>query len=476
MGFSLSAAHLNHGFRAEAAADAEYARRLCEGAGARFRGYEADVPTLARERGLSDEEAGREARHEALFDAAGSEAAERGLGSDRVKVALAHNKNDQAETVLMRVIRGTGVGGLAAMPYSRTDRSGFAVVRPLLDVDRGLVEAYCAENGLRPVRDRTNDEPVYVRNRIRLELLPSLARDYNSGIVDALCRLAANAAKDRAYLEGLAEGIIKEGARVGEGRVSIPAALLREEALGARVIVKCFEMIGLVQDIDAAHIAAAERLAREGRSGRSLDFPAGYRLSLSFGDLIFHREGKPGADAAPSASLGFGGWRLSELAEAAGGPRELAAAGHRVRVAVRTWGEGPVGEPAASGEASAPAAGGRAAAGGAARAEAMAGGRARGALALDFDRLAAAHDALEIRGRRPGDFMRLKGMSGRKKLQDLFTEAKLPARDRDAALLAAAGSEVLAVLAEGPAGRATGGYPPGETTKRVLFIDWEALV
>ncbi|MDR2089396.1 MAG: tRNA lysidine(34) synthetase TilS, partial [Clostridiales Family XIII bacterium] len=135
LGFDLAAVHVNHGLRPGAAeCDARFAEAFCRALGAPFFGFERDVRALARARGIGEEEAGRAVRYEAFREAAARTAAENALPPARVRIAVAHNKNDQAETVLMRILRGTGPDGLAAMPHLREDEGGFAVIRPLLDV------------------------------------------------------------------------------------------------------------------------------------------------------------------------------------------------------------------------------------------------------------------------------------------------------------------------------------------------------
>ena len=120
---------------------------------------------------IGSEEAGRRIRYETFASVS------REIGAQ--KTAVAHNSDDQAETILMRILRGTGVRGLSGIEYIRNAGHGM-IIRPLLDTSREEIEAFCRENGLTPVRDSTNDKPVYTRNRIRLELLPHLKEVYLS--------------------------------------------------------------------------------------------------------------------------------------------------------------------------------------------------------------------------------------------------------------------------------------------------------
>ncbi|MDR1068296.1 MAG: tRNA lysidine(34) synthetase TilS, partial [Clostridiales Family XIII bacterium] len=186
MDFTMSAVHVNHGLRPGAAdADQKYVEELCMEYGVPLTVKSVDVTALAAERGETPEEAGRTARYEAFADEAmrrdhfncgrvahadaedpGAKHAGEGNTERCVRIAVAHNRNDQTETVLMRLMRGTGPDGLAGMPYTRADEYGYRIIRPLLDTGRGEIEAYCAEHDLRPRRDHTNDEPKYFRNKI----------------------------------------------------------------------------------------------------------------------------------------------------------------------------------------------------------------------------------------------------------------------------------------------------------------------
>ncbi|MDR2295488.1 MAG: tRNA lysidine(34) synthetase TilS [Clostridiales Family XIII bacterium] len=470
--FGLSAVHVNHGLRpGDAERDARFAAELCRASDAPFFACARDVRALARARGLGAEEAGRAARYEVFRETAARIAAEKALPPARVRIAVAHNKNDQAETVLMRILRGTGPHGLAAMPYRREDAGGFVLIRPLLDVPRALVEAYCAAAGLAPARDRSNAEAVYLRNRIRLALLPALEEGYNENIIEALVRLAASAAEDRAYFDEITDGLLKEGRATAEGAFEMPVALLAEAhpALRRRLIVRCFERVGLARDIAAVHLRAADALIAGGHTGKTVDFPGGYRLSLRYDRLRFFAADRP---AAP-APLRERRLSLDDIRAGLAGEEEAGSgrdAGARAR---------PMAGTQAAARAFTAEAGAYTlrfslhsaarAAEGAARADASA-SEGAGCVALDFDRLAEAHADICVRGRRPGDFMRPAGMDGTKRIQDLFVDAKLPRGERDAVPLVAAGREILCVLAEGRLARRTGNYAVTAATERVLRI------
>jgi tRNA(Ile)-lysidine synthase len=188
-GVRVYAAHLDHGLRASSAKDAAFVKALC---------VRWNVPcsvarvAVARPKtGGSLEQAAREARFAFLCEVARAHKA-------RV-VALGHHRDDLAETVLMRIIRGTGLYGLAAIEPKRR-MFGVTVIRPLLDVSREDIERYCARKKVRPRRDPTNDDERFLRNRIRRNLLPFLDKEFGSAVRTHLCTLAETAARDYAYL------------------------------------------------------------------------------------------------------------------------------------------------------------------------------------------------------------------------------------------------------------------------------------
>ena len=163
--FRLAAVHVNHGLRGAAAKqDARFCKEQCAGWGVEFFSVKADVKKTATRFNLSPEHAARKARYEAFSRVA------RKWGAS--KLALGHHLDDQAETVLLNLLRGTKVKGLAGIPVRRQLCAGVEVVRPLLAITRDEVEAYLLHNQLAHVTDETNFEDQFTRNWIRNELLP----------------------------------------------------------------------------------------------------------------------------------------------------------------------------------------------------------------------------------------------------------------------------------------------------------------
>jgi len=199
---AVEAAHLDHGLRGEeSAAEAAWVATWCGERGIPCHLGLADVAALAAERKISKQEAARAARYGFLEGIAAQVGA--------TKIATAHTRDDQVETVLMNILRGTGLDGLRGIPARRG-----LFVRPLLDVSRAEIEDYCTAHGLEPRRDPSNlSADAYTRNRVRLELLPLLARDYNPAVADALRRLSDIAGRDLDYLQTQADAALAEATR-----------------------------------------------------------------------------------------------------------------------------------------------------------------------------------------------------------------------------------------------------------------------
>jgi tRNA(Ile)-lysidine synthase len=184
------AAHLHHGQRDEADADLRACAAFAEGLGIPFASGKADVPALARDRKIGIEEAGREARY-AFFEEA---AARTGCAL----IATAHTLSDNAETVVLNLVRGTGLAGLAGIPPRREK-----IVRPLLAFSRAETEAYCREQGLPFLTDLTNEDLRYSRPRIRVRIVPEL-REINPAFEAAIERLSQTAREEDGFLDAAA--------------------------------------------------------------------------------------------------------------------------------------------------------------------------------------------------------------------------------------------------------------------------------
>ena len=193
---TLVACHVNHKIRSSTAErDQRYVIELCSNLNVECHVKEAYVEELAKEWGLSTEEAGRRVRYDFFNEIAGEDG----------KIATAHHMNDNVETVLMRFMRGTGLHGLTGIPYQRDN-----IIRPLLDVSRQEIESYLTENNCSYVTDETNFEPIYTRNKIRLNLIPEIQREFNPNFVETLSNNVAIYREEDDFMTQTAQKAIKK--------------------------------------------------------------------------------------------------------------------------------------------------------------------------------------------------------------------------------------------------------------------------
>jgi tRNA(Ile)-lysidine synthase len=276
-GAPLVVAHLNHQLRgAESDDDEAFVGSLCaqldEGAGPlAWRSERRDVAALARAEAGNLEAVARRVRYEWLAQVAEE------TGS--AWIATGHTADDQAETVLHRLLRGTGLQGLRGIAGRRPLRPGVALVRPLLGVTRGQVLAFLQSEGQDYRSDSSNLDPAFTRNRIRHELLPLLAEKYNPAVVEVLARLAEQAADVYEQEEALARTLLAEVERPRAGRLLI----LDRAALAAaprRLVRELFRLLWQREGwpLDPMTFRHWERLAElvEGETG-AIELPDGIR-------------------------------------------------------------------------------------------------------------------------------------------------------------------------------------------------------
>ncbi len=373
--------HLNHQLRPDAEADEAHCARLAEGLSLPFISERADVRLVARHEHRSIEDAAHRVRH-SFFVRAGSE-----LGADAV--ALGHTMDDQAETVLLRLLRGAGTRGLAAMRPKRG-----IVIRPLLGSTRDAVHAFLRDRGLTALHDASNDDRSIPRNRIRAELLPLLASRFNPRIVETLSLEADLAREDEAYFEPLVDAwIATHVVRPQTGVIRLNREVLASlpPALAWRVLHVLMRESAAGRPVSKINVALAWALVTERTSGW---------------DGPFHRLERDGADVVLTTRPAGATGRPQRMA----GPRvpafcyvlpvpgevELPEAGYVLSAEVAEL----AGHPA---EAN------------------------RWTAVVPKDRVAAG---LMVRNRRAGDRLRVSDV-GHRKLQDLLVDRKVPREMRD---------------------------------------------
>lgn len=267
MNIEVYAAHLNHQIRGlEAQKDALYISQICEDLGITSFVKAINVPEYCKEQGVSLEEGARTLRYE-MFE-------EIKQKTKSNKIAIGHNRNDQAETVLMRIMRGTGLQGLRGIEYIRDNK----IIRPILDIERSEIEAYCEKYELNPRIDKTNLESIYTRNKIRLELIPYMKDNFNPNVIESIVRMTNSLKSDSDYIDVEAERSFKEVSTLKEDSVeiSLPKYSNLHNAIKVRILRSAIKhIIGDTNFVDQKHIEDIIELECESKLNKMLNLPRG---------------------------------------------------------------------------------------------------------------------------------------------------------------------------------------------------------
>ncbi|MCD5414799.1 MAG: tRNA lysidine(34) synthetase TilS [Clostridiales bacterium] len=409
----LYVAHLNHNFRGiEAQKDAQYVANLCEELNVICFVKSVNVTSYAKQNHMSDEEAGRIKRYEFF-----NEVKEK-VGAN--KIAVGHNLNDQAETLLMRLLRGAGLQGLSSIWHKRGD-----VIRPLLDVEREDIEEYCSVNNLTPRIDATNLKPVYHRNKIRLELMPYLKENYNPNLTESLARTAKIFKEDSDYLDLQANENFELISTIdNDDKVTIPIAFLDtlHGAMKTRVFRLAAErLVGRREVFTYMQIQNILALVDNNSTGKKLQLSMAITATISYDKLIFTTTTND-ADAEYLYRLEIGGFV-------------------KVDVLNTTFKAKLVNENAIKDV-----------------------GASKSKKFFDFDRII---NGLCIRNRKQGDIFKPLGMKGTKKLKNFFIDKKIDREERDKIALVCDGERIMWVVGH----RISDYYKITKNTTRFLLIE-----
>jgi tRNA(Ile)-lysidine synthase len=416
---TLHVAHLDHMFRgAESAREAQFVATLAKKFQIPAVIEAVDVPAYCRERGLSAQPGARDVRYEFLSRVAA------GTGASRI--ATGHTADDQAETMLLRLLRGAGLPGLSGIPPMRGN-----IIRPLIETARAEVLEYLHSRSLDYVSDSSNTKPVYARNRIRIELLPVL-KQFNPRIVETLAAEASlirDEEEDAEFriTEIVQEVLIREQDRVvlERGKFNTLSRAMQRRVLRRAVDAAAAEAIVLsfVQVEEALSFLALAQ------SGKRLDLPGGLTLSREYEQFIIstvkeaprynHALSVPGTIDVPEAGLVV----EARLLEADSSDPARIESSQDTPGGIYFW-----------------------------------------QAQFDYDKI---NEQLQIRTRRQGDWFCPSGMGGKsKKLQDFFVDAKVPKRRRDFVPLLASADAVLWVVGF----RTDDRFRAGAGTRRVLTV------
>ena len=387
-GFQVAAAHYHHGMRGAAAdADAAFVETFCKERNIPCVVERGDVYGQAQRLGLGVEETGRQLRYEFLRRTAEE------LGCNRI--ATAHNADDNLETLLLHLVRGAGLHGLAGIPPRRGE-----IVRPLLTTSRSDIEAYLAEHGLTHVEDCTNADESYARNRIRRQVVPVL-RQLNPRLTESAAETMGYLRSDNDYLNAQAAAACAH-ARWAEDDLVIEARYIAQlpAAIAPRAARRMLEMMGDGNtDCSAAHLKAIVDLATGEDPSAVAFLPHGRLVQRVYKDLLFTTQSEPLPPFSPTP-LNLDG--------------ETAPEGTLWRC--RCWATTcpAEGEP--------------------------------GVLYLARE---AVEGELVLRPRQTGDEIALPRRGGTKTVKKLFIDEKVPRRDRERVPVLADGAGVLAVAGFG---------------------------
>ena len=411
--FNILIAHVNHGIRGEdAKADQIFVENKAKELNIMCYSKEIDMDAYAKEYGISPEEAGRELRYEFFREIL----KKNGNG----KIAVAHNKNDQAETLLFRIMRGTGIDGLGGMDFISGD-----IIRPLLNISREEIEAYIFKEKIETVLDKTNLIPIYSRNKVRLELMPYIMDNFNPNIVNALWRLSRSSDNDSKFLENITlekyklivkkenkHSIIFNGHLFNNLDICIKYRIIRLAIL---------KLDGSLQGVGEQSITLLIELFEEFKTGKKLNLPRNLVGRISYDELILEKfQEKTVKDYEYEVYVG---------------ENELLDLGISINIRIS---------------------------------DTIPKNSLKNTRYFDYDKIKGN---LRVRNRKTGDRFIPFGMNGTKKIKDYFIDKKIPKEFRDKIPLLADDENIIWIL-----GYATSQiYRVTGDTKNILIVDYKSI-
>lgn len=407
----LAAAHLNHGLRPEAAAEEDFVKLYCARAGIPCYIRRIKVGEIAEREGRSLEETGRQCRYD-FFNEIRQELNE-------ALIATAHHQDDRAEGVLLNLIRGTGIKGLRSiMPVNGH------IIRPLLLLTRDEIMTYLQENHVAYCTDESNYDPVYLRNRVRLGLLPYLRKEFNANIVKGLNQLADLAAAENEWMEWHCEKCWSYTAIEQEGEIILRVTHLTEmhPAMQRRVIIRALAYFGGETGWSMDDVSYVLKMLDQTGSSKAIRLKKGVIVKKVYGELRLTagvREEVPFRYDVPVP----GELIIKETGQTL-----------EFEVEERQDREGRMGE-----------------------------------ILLDYDHLQG--ERLVVRSRQPGDYFHPAGAPGGKKLKEFFIDIKLPYDERGKVPVLAGENGIIYAVLGHRIGQAAAISPE---TKKLLVIQFRA--
>lgn len=275
---TLYAAHLNHRIRGiDAQEDSLFCQKICKKNNVTFFVKNIDIPELAVQQSRGVEEVARDVRYDMFFDIKNK------LGIN--KIAVAHNLDDQAETMLMKMFRGSGIQGLRGIDYKRKD----GIIRPLLDIYKSQINEYCDVNNLNPRIDKTNFESDYSRNKVRLDLIPYIENNYCENIKQILSRTANVIRDDYNYIEEVSKEhyeLLVKNKSDDEIILDLPLLKNTDTAIQKRVIrLAILDIMGNLNNVENVHIVDSLSLL-EKSDGKIINLPKNLKAYIKNEDYV----------------------------------------------------------------------------------------------------------------------------------------------------------------------------------------------
>ncbi len=277
-GAPIYAAHLNHGIRGEEAdRDQRFCKSFCDGLGIVFISKKVNIPSIAEESGESIESAARRVRYEFFADI---------MREHRIRLlATAHNADDNLETMLFNLARGTGLRGICGIPQCRPCSEGM-VIRPVLAMEKSEILEYCLRNGLEFVTDSTNRDTDYTRNKIRSEILPVM-KQINSGAVKNAYRTSQSLRDDSICIEILVKQFKDEALK--DGGIELQKLCCAPTAVTSRALMEIYSEQSKGGSLEAVHIRALRELAANAVPHSSASLPSGFEGIIEDGKLYIQK-------------------------------------------------------------------------------------------------------------------------------------------------------------------------------------------
>ena len=280
LGYNIIACHINHGIRKSADKDEEFVKKTCDSLKIPFYAKKINLKDKKLLHGMSTEEAGRKARYDFFNEILKKKKA--------TKIATAHNLNDNVETVLLNMFRGSGVTGLKGIEVKTQN-----IVRPLIECSREEIENYCKENKLKPRHDETNKKTIYTRNKIRLELLPYLKENINSNVINNIDRMSQIVTEEENYVNMMVDEAFNN-ILIDKSKDMLLLKLKPFNELDIlirkRIILKGINLVlGNAKDIGKVHVDDIVKMCENNVGGKFLTPNKHIKISVVNKKIVFER-------------------------------------------------------------------------------------------------------------------------------------------------------------------------------------------